>query len=307
MRESWRGPLHVILEARMKKIAIVAAICAVPLSASADEMYGMSAANWGGFYVGGNAGAAVNNDRTNYGYSYLPGNGTGNFSDAFGNAADNAAASASNGPLNVGGLNAVQSAMAQGIIVGSLGSSSNTVFTGGAQAGFNWQQGSLVFGPEVDLSYLGGGDRSSYTGTTTPPPPGGFTNSGFSKSSVDWLSTVRLRAGYAFDRALVYATGGLAVGGVKSESGSVGTDGSVVDTFYGSKSETRTGWTLGGGLEYAIDDHWTARAEGLYYDLGTVNYSVAAQDGQTAAEGLSINANHKFDGAIFRVGLAYRF
>ncbi|HEX7775952.1 MAG TPA: outer membrane beta-barrel protein [Parvibaculum sp.] len=294
----------------MKKLAIVAAVagCAISFSASADEMSGGSAANWGGFYAGVNAGAAVNNEQTDYGYSYLPGNGTGNFSDAFGNAADNTpGGSGTDGPLNVVGLNAVQSAKAQGILVGSLGSSNHSVFIGGAQAGFNWQMNNFVFGPEADLAYLGDGERKGYTGTTTPPPPGGFTNSGSSRSSVDWLSTVRLRAGYAFDRALVYATGGLAFGGVKSESSSVGTDGSTTDTFYGSKSETRTGWALGGGLEYAIDDHWTARVEGLYYDLGSVSYAVAPQDLASAAEGLSTTASHKFDGSIFRIGLNYRF
>jgi outer membrane immunogenic protein len=105
----------------------------------------------------------------------------------------------------------------------------------------------------------------------------------------------------------MYTTAGLAFGGASASSGSVGTDGFIVDTFAGSSSATRVGWTAGGGAEYAFTDHWIGRAEALYYDLGTVNYAVAAQNAQTIAEGLSVGATHHFDGAVARLGLSYKF
>jgi outer membrane immunogenic protein len=257
---------------------------------------------WAGAYIGANLGYAANNDQTNYGYSYLPGNGTGNFSDFFGNAYDNRFASAANGPANVGGLNAVQSALARGVIPASLGSSSQSAFAAGGQIGYNWQTGSFVYGGEADLSWIGAGGTSGFSATIP-----GYTNAGWGKTSVDWMATARLRAGYAVDRLLVFGTAGLAFGGTQASSGSVGSDGTTTDTFAGSSSATRVGWTAGGGAEYAFTDHWIGRVEGLYYDLGSVDYAVAAQNAQTLAEGVSVEAHHRFDGALARVGLSYKF
>jgi outer membrane immunogenic protein len=199
-------------------------------------------------------------------------------------------------------LNAVQSALAWGIILASLGPSSQGGFAGGGQLGYNWRTGTFVYGAEVDLSWVGAGKTSDFSATIP-----GYTNAGGEKASVDWLATARLRAGYAVDRLLMFATAGLAFGGASASSGSIGTDGSVVDAFAGSSNATRVGWTAGGGAEYAFTDHWIGRAEALYYDLGAANYAVAAQNADTLAEGLSVEAHHRFDGAIGRVGLSYKF
>ena len=75
---------------------------------------------------------------------------------------------------------------------------------------------------------------------------------GPSDRRLEWLGTARLRAGYAFDRALIFATGGLAYGGVKAESSASEYDGSNTDVFAGSASGTKVGYALGGGLEYAF-------------------------------------------------------
>lgn len=288
------------------------AFAALTASASAADLpspYGAPASPvfaWTGAYVGANLGYAASDGRTDFGYSYLPGNGTGNFSDFFGNAADNAGGSGFAGPANVNGLNAVQSALLTGIIRSSLGSSWRSGFAGGGQLGYNWQTGAFVYGAEVDLSWLGAGETSGFLAALPGAPPL-YVNQGWAKTSLDWLATARLRAGYAVDRLLMFATAGLAFGGASASSGSVGTDGFVVDTFAGSSSATRVGWTAGGGAEYALTDHWIGRAEALYYDLGAVNYAVAAQNAETIAEGLSVTAHHRFDGALARVGLSYKF
>lgn len=281
----------------MKKLIVVSAI----LCAS-SAVY---AADWTGFYIGANVGEASNNNKTDYSYTYLPGNGTGNFSDAFGNAVDNAAASAANGPFNIDGLNAVQSAMIQGVIPASLGSSHKNVFTAGALIGYNWQNQALVYGILADLEWLGNSSSISSTGTTIVP--GGFTNTSTTKSSINWLSTERVSVGYAFESFMPYASIGFAFGDTKSYSSSVGTDGSITDTFAGTNSARRTGYSVGGGVDYRFCHGLIARAEVLYYRLGTSSYKVAPQDANSVAEGITTNASHRFDGTLFRIGLNYLF
>ncbi|WP_114943662.1 outer membrane protein [Microvirga calopogonii] len=132
-------------------------------------------------------------------------------------------------------------------------------FVGGAQAGYNYQIGSFVVGLEGDIQYadFGGNDVILADGTIAD-----FNNS-------DWFGTVRARAGVAFDRALIYATGGFAF------------------------ADGATGWTVGGGIEYAITNNLSAKVEGLYVNLD--------QDDNF----LGINNDAEF--GVVRAGLNYRF
>lgn len=143
-------------------------------------------------------------------------------------------------------------------------------FVGGAQAGYNFQTGAWVFGVETDIQY------SDASGTTN-------VNCFACTSEIDWFGTLRARGGYAFDNALIYATGGLAYGGVTATA-----PGSPFNI-----SETETGWTAGAGFEYAFTPNWTAKAEYLYMDLDT-------------ADGLEFSADYD-DNNIFRVGFNYLF
>jgi outer membrane immunogenic protein len=294
-------------------IAVALAACAVTGQAYAADLGGYKdapgyaaygAPSWAGFYAGVNAGAVDNNGRTTHSYSYAPGNGTGNFSDFFGSSADNAAVDGQPaGLMNIDGLNAAQSAVAEGIIPLALGSSDSIGFAGGGQIGYNLQRGAFVIGAETDLSWFNQSSSASFSTTI----PYAFTNAGTDKSSVEWLGTARLRAGYAFDRLLPYVTGGLAYGGAKASSTSVGSDGYHTDTFSGSTSGTRTGYVVGGGLDYWLSNRWSFRFEGFYYNLGTASYNVAPQDANSISEGLSVTASHTFDGAVVRAGLNHAF
>jgi outer membrane immunogenic protein len=126
-------------------------------------------------------------------------------------------------------------------------------FIGGGQVGYNYQfDPNWVAGVETDLQYAGIDSKSRILGAD------GSTIT--VKTKVDWYGTARLRGGYAFDRFLIYVTGGLAYGGVKS---TVSVPGEAM-----SGSDTRVGWTAGGGVEYALTQNWTLRAEYLYVDLG---------------------------------------
>lgn len=122
------------------------------------------------------------------------------------------------------------------------GGSTKTGFVGGGHVGYNWQVGSFVFGAEGDVegaSVWNGGLRSS----------------------------IRGRLGFALDRALIYATGGLAIA---SRAGTIAT-GTWGYNWGGNTSSTRVGWTVGGGVEYAFTPNWSAGLEYRYSDFGTNN------------------------------------
>jgi outer membrane immunogenic protein len=167
-------------------------------------------------------------------------------------------------------------------------------FIGGGQAGYNYQISSVVFGLEADIDY------SDINGSlSTSGPTGPYTLSMSQK--LTWLSTVRGRVGLtATPQMLLYVTGGLAVGGVSATSNLD----FVASTQYNSSvTSTRTGWTLGGGIEYALSGGWSAKAEYLYYDLGTVS----ATEPISPDPPYTTQTDFKVTGNIVRAGLNYKF
>ena len=234
--------------------------------------------SWTGFYVGGNAGYAWGENRTRYDYALT-------------NTADFAE------------FNAL------GLVPQSLGRNGNG-FIGGGQIGYNYQIGQLVLGAEADLQYLDMRQQSSWARTLSDAT-GAATVTTSARSSVDWLGTVRARAGYAFDRTLIYVTGGLAYGRTKDASTitSVGSDddGNFAGLWTGRKAGTRAGWTLGGGIEYAITGNLTIKGEYLYYDLGRSKYLLSGSATDPDDEFLGANVRRKTNGSIVRAGLNWKF
>jgi outer membrane immunogenic protein len=142
---------------------------------------------------------------------------------------------------------------------------SDSGIVGGAHIGYNYQFSSFVLGIEGDVngsSYRG----SEYSVFEGDVPLGESTRIGIEGS-------IRGRIGWAWDRVLIYGTGGVAFASVKSEFDD--------DLFIGtpfestSVSKERTGWTAGGGIEYAIDNNWSVRAEYLYSDYGHARYDLS--------------------------------
>ncbi|GJD61806.1 outer membrane protein [Methylobacterium frigidaeris] len=172
--------------------------------------------------------------------------------------------------------------------------SRDAAFVGGGQIGYNYQitPGSgFVVGAEADIQGTTfGRARSGLVGTTT------FYDIG---PSLDWFGTVRGRIGYAFDRFLVYGTGGFAYGSGSTPSNASYYTGTLPGSF-------RTGWTAGGGVEYAITDRLSARIEALYVSLernggsGSLIYDTAT----AAYYGLG---KPKSEFGVVRAGLNYRF
>jgi len=134
---------------------------------------------------------------------------------------------------------------------------------------------------------------------------------------VDYLGTVRGRLGWlATPGLLVYGTGGLAYGEVKASTTifqSIAPTLAGVTPNFGTGSgvsQTRTGWTAGGGVEWMLDPHWSFKAEYLYYDLGTVTYNAVLVDSGTPVNPFfanNVQTSTRFNGNIARVGLNYQF
>lgn len=168
----------------------------------------------------------------------------------------------------------------------------STEFDGGefgGTLGWNYQTGSLVLGVEGDISYSWAtGDNDKYSPSFT------------SDTEMTWFGTARLRAGYAFDRALIYATGGLAYGDVEGKIHDRYPSG-VIST---SDSNGMWGWTIGGGLEYAITNNFSVKGEYLYYDLGDTDFNVSESGGGGWDR---ISSNVSVTGSVIRAGLNYRF
>jgi len=175
-------------------------------------------------------------------------------------------------------------------------------FIGGGQIGYNWQVNQWVFGLEAD--FQGSGQKSDGSFVIAPIVGNAFfpgLTANYS-DKLEWFGTVRGRVGYAMGATgnwLPYLTGGWAFGhGTLSGTGTT-TPAGAVNPF--SASQDYSGWTVGGGLEWAFADHWSAKAEYLYIDFG--NGSTVAAN---ATGTLSIVSNKMTDN-IARLGVNYKF
>ena len=162
----------------------------------------------------------------------------------------------------------------------------------GGTAGFNFQSGQIVYGIEGDWDWAGIKGTSSSATATIGACPGAMPCS-FETSS-NWLSTVRGRVGYAFDRVLIYATGGGAAGDVKATFTNPNTP------VTGSTNSTEWGWTAGAGIEAALTENVTVKVEYLFVDLQNGNCSPTICGGGTAVP-------VSFDASIVRAGLNFKF
>jgi outer membrane immunogenic protein len=228
--------------------------------------------SWSGFYVGGNVGGGWNRDS----------GGTGCIDPA----------GVRNGPA------------CQVVPAGTIDSSG---VIGGVQIGYNWQVApSWLFGLEADIQ---GADIKGSTTVNGPfvfndgtlaLPAAQFTAS----EKLDWLGTVRGRVGATMGSALLYATGGLAYGHAQLATNLVS---AFPFTFPASASVTKVGWTVGAGVEWGFAGNWSAKVEGLYYDLGTTTLSTGPTVGGGGVLGFVRTKDFDLHGAIGRVGLNYHF
>ena len=152
--------------------------------------------------------------------------------------------------------------------VSSVGQSPSGVI-GGANIGYNYQINQWVLGVEGSV------DGTSLSNTGGLAFPDGTILA--VHSSTDIQGSIRGQVGIAWDRALIFATGGVAFGGFNTQYNYDGFGAAAgaahLAPFFASfnLSDTHVGWTVGGGIQYAITNDWSVRADYRYTDWGSIN------------------------------------
>jgi outer membrane immunogenic protein len=157
-------------------------------------------------------------------------------------------------------------------------------FVGGLHHGYNYQISQFVIGYEHSI------DGSTYAGS-------GLNNSGTIShtTNMPFETSLRGRVSIAWERSLIYATGGLALGRIENASENTMTG--AVDSF----DAVHLGWTVGGGLEYAVTDNWSVNVEYRYTDFGNISEFEGNSTG-----GLYTVSKHETDNKV-QVGFSYKF
>lgn len=215
--------------------------------------------------------------------------------------------------LNAGygfGTNDDASVFVPGFGLVSSGGGDNGGFVGGAQIGYNWQAGQFVFGLEADLQYadLSNNRDNTLFGGGAPV----FFGAG-GGGNIEWFGTVRARAGIAIDRVLIYATGGLAYAENGSSGGFTVVNGAVVPV--GSDDDINWGWTIGGGVEFALPTNWnmfgssavTFRIEGLYVNIDGGNQAGGVFFNGGVPVAIAAGGNNNSEFGVVRAGINVKF
>jgi outer membrane immunogenic protein len=182
-----------------------------------------------------------------------------------------------------GGFGVGSSQWSQGLISTSIFNTDG--FLVGGTIGFNYPVSAVLFGVEGDL------DWSSLNGSVGSCAVNGAGAVAGCETKNNVLGTVRGRMGYAFDRTLIYLTGGAAFGDFQTGL-------NPPATF---DSAAKVGWAAGAGFEFAVTNAWSAKAEYLFVDLGTASCTNAANCGSAAGASVSLIEN------LVRGGFNYRF
>ncbi len=247
------------------------------------------AQDWSGFYFGANLGGLWGNSDASADVSCPA--GTGYFCRSN-------LPNVNNGPAVAGA---------------GTGSLSSSGVIGGGQAGYNVQSRGFVYGFEVDLSALDLNASRQASGNYPTPAVGvaGNTFTIGSALSTNWLFTARGRLGWSVSNLLIYATGGLAVTDVKVTStykdnlAAVGfTPGA---SMFARNTDTKYGFVVGGGAEWALTGNWSVRGEYLYVDFGSVTASGLVTNPDLPGTATPISISEDLSEHIARAGINYRF
>jgi len=178
-------------------------------------------------------------------------------------------------------------------------------FTMGGELGYNWQIGWLVLGVETDIGGVTGGTNSNNLGLINGGVPGAFFPFVLNQRASNGLyGTVRGRLGVAFDRVLVYGTGGLAY-----------TSGHYIFTYTDglspavgtSTAAEKVGYAVGGGIEYALNNNVSVKGEFLYTQFGRVSTSGLIVNQALPAFTNAYVSTARVQEYTARVGINYRF
>ena len=256
---------------------------------------------WTGFYFGINAG---------YGFDASSGDNNRGFVQTPGSPAIQTA---------TGGLVPYQALAPNGSTL-IYNRNNREGFSGGGQIGYNYQftPGSgVVIGFEADAQYLDFGGRPRYATNAARVNPS-FVPVNGTLNTLDFFGTVRGRLGYAFDKTLVYATGGFAYATGTDDGARVG-----LQNFAGRRDDFKTGYTVGGGAEFALptdsflnffrSSAVTFKVEGLYVSLDRNRTSLPLVGAAVTSAGVlpvyttAASSRNTNDFAVVRAGLNYKF
>jgi outer membrane immunogenic protein len=172
----------------------------------------------------------------------------------------------------------------------------------GGQIGANYQTGMFVWGVESDIQVSHINDSNTLTVPCCIPTFTGANGFLTRAQNLDWFGTVRGRLGLAiWDRTLVYGTAGLMYGEEVVNSNLV----FPTVGYQATSSGTHSGWTAGGGIEYAFTNNISAKLEGLYYNLGTE--TIVAGPNPTTPALFPETTSFSYKGALVRLGANLKF
>lgn len=178
----------------------------------------------------------------------------------------------------------------------------------GGHLGYNWSTKGIVLGAEADYGALNF-DNSTTANGVFPFPFLGTIYTLHDSASANWVATLRGRIGPAIKPSfLIYATGGVAFTSINTSSSY--NDNAVSDLFPGgagraSESNSRTGWTVGGGAEWQFNHLLSVKAEYLYMDFGSVNLTLPVSN--TAEFSQTMHFKTDFTTSLVRLGVNYQF
>src|SRR3954470_5674195 len=150
-------------------------------------------------------------------------------------------------------------------IASAGGSSAVGQLFGGVQAGYQTVLPSRwMLGVELDLSFIDARESAQVLSYRT-------TAGGYADEQLEYLGGLRGRLGYALGAWTPFVTGGLAFASTRWSNTSLTTGNEDA-----TPGQWRLGWTVGAGLDYAVDKRWTARVEYLYTNLGPTGFTFGA-------------------------------
>jgi len=203
-------------------------------------------------------------------------------------------------------------------LLGRSFSSDDSGGTAGGQFGCQVQWGSIVVGGEWDWAWSGLEEDNTAAFGRTPfvsnPANAWFPRTEHHHKQLDWFMTARARLGWAaWDRFMIYATGGVAWGAYDAYTQVIFTNPATgVSSFYnGGYREKKIGYTVGGGFEWAFANNWSFKGEFLYLDYGSFDYVSPRHTFGTVVNGVIDNRTWRthVDASeyVVRVGINYLF
>jgi len=172
----------------------------------------------------------------------------------------------------------------------------NSSVIGGIQSGYNWQVGSIVLGIEQDLQFTG-----LKQGFTVATPAGSFLAGDTFATKVDFLSSTRGKVGWAWDRFMLYAAGGLATGEMDTTATYIARVSPALS--FTDAHKFHTGYTVGGGAEYAVSNNVSFGVEYRYLNLGKETYNLGAFTPGATAQTVSSTVDLKSSEVLARLNI----